>query len=327
MSVRWGIIGCGKVVKKKVGPAFSSISGSELVSVMRRDDKKSEESARKLGAKFSYSNINDLLSNSEIDIAYIATPPGLHYEQALACCERGVAVYVEKPFTRNYTEAKYLVDKFSESNVPLFAAHYRRALPKFNKIKSLLENGAIGKILEVDFRLTRIYNDHPWLYNPAISGGGKFFDIAPHTIDLFNYFFGNISVVKSIVKNICPEHSTEDLVAFVFKTENSVIGSANFNLVSNKKSDRFSVYGTEGELHFCVHGNSPIEVINKSGNNSIQIDNPMYIETPMIEEIIKYLFKKESIPCYGRDVLSTVKTIDIILDDLYEGRQREFWKN
>ena len=66
--------------------------------------------------------------------------------------------------------------------------HYCRALPRFLKIAELLEQGCIGKVLSIDFYLNRVFSkkeaETTWLYTPVLSGGGKFYDIAPHTIDI-----------------------------------------------------------------------------------------------------------------------------------------------
>ena len=74
-----------------------------------------------------------------------------------------------------------------------------------DKVKELIDSGAIGKVCEVDFRLNRKFNREEaletWLYNTEISGGGKFYDIAPHSIDIMVYLFGNFVDIKGIVTN------------------------------------------------------------------------------------------------------------------------------
>ena len=86
-QIKWGLIGCGKVVENKSGPAFNTTNNSSIYAVMRRKLTKAKESAEKLGAEKYYDNIYDLLANDEINAVYIATPPGLHLEQAIKCCK------------------------------------------------------------------------------------------------------------------------------------------------------------------------------------------------------------------------------------------------
>ena len=192
---KWGFIGCGKVVENKSGPAFGTVGHSSIYAVVRRNLDAANASCEKLDAEKYYDNIDDLLSDSEINVVYIATPPGLHLEQAIKCCKAKIPTYIEKPFARNYEEA----------NVHLYVAHYRRALPKFRKIKYIIDNDIIGKVCEADFRLNRRYNydeiHNTWIYNTALSGGGKFYNIAPHSIDIKVYLLGNFTEVNGIATN------------------------------------------------------------------------------------------------------------------------------
>ena len=150
-TIQWGLIGCGNVVEKKSGPAFNDMPKSSICAVMRRDVLKAKASAEKLGAKKWYNNIDELLADKEINAIYIATPPGLHLEQAIKCCKAKKPTYIEKPFARNYQEALQITKMFEEEGIPLYVAHYRRALPKFIKIKEILQSGKLGKYVKLTF--------------------------------------------------------------------------------------------------------------------------------------------------------------------------------
>ena len=246
-SIKWGFIGCGKVVQTKSGPAFATTQNSEIYAVMRRNIEQAKESAFMLGAKKWYDSVDDLVADSEVDAVYIATPPGLHLEQAIKCCKAKKPTYIEKPFARNYEEALQITKMFEEAGVPLYVAHYRRALPKFLKIKEILESGRIGKICEADFRLNRKYNyeeiHNTWLYNTELSGGGKFYDIAPHSIDIMVYLLGNFTEIHGIASNNNQEYDVEDVVVMSFKTEKEILGTANFNAISLDKKDKMTIFG------------------------------------------------------------------------------------
>ena len=226
-EIKWGFIGCGNVVENKSGPAFNTTKNSSVYAIMRRNIVNAKESAKKLKAKNWYNNLDDLLADNEVNAVYIATPPGLHLEQAVKCCKAKKPTYIEKPFARNYKEALQIKKMFEKARVPLYIAHYRRALPKFIKIKELLEEGKIGKVCEVDFRLNRKYNydeiHNTWLYNTEISGGGKFYDIAPHSIDIMVYFFGKFTEINGLSTNNNKEYDVEDIVVMSFKTEKGIV--------------------------------------------------------------------------------------------------------
>ena len=329
-KIKWGFIGCGKVVEKKSGFAFRTVHNSSIHAIMRRDLEQARRSAQKFSAPKWFDHIDDLLS-SGVDAVYIATPPGLHYKQALKCCDAGKPIYIEKPFARNYTEAKAITDAFARKNLPIYVGHYRRALPRFQKIRQLLSQGRIGKVCSVNFYLNRIFSkqeaEHSWLYHPALSGGGKFFDIAPHTIDIMIYLFGNMKEIHGFAINSGTDCPLEDHVAFSFATDQGIIGSAIFNCISSQKDDRMIVTGTKGTLSFSVHGRCDI-VINDylSGNTEIlEIPDPETVEEAMVRTVVDNLLKCGPCPCTAADALPTYQAIDRILEEFYHGRQDDFW--
>lgn len=329
-EIKWGFIGCGKVVEQKSGLAFNEVPNSCVYSIMRRNIESARKSSQKFSAPNWFDNIDDLLS-SDIDAVYIATPPGLHYEQAIKCCDAGKPIYIEKPIARNYNEAKAIVEAFDKKNIPLFVGHYRRALPRFQKIKQLLAENCIGNVCSVNFFLNRIFSqkeaDTTWLYNPILSGGGKFFDIAAHTIDIIIYLFGDIKEICGFATNngtICP---LENNVVFSFSTSKKIIGSANFNCISNKKNDRMIVIGTKGTLEFSIHGCYDIVINDYNSNKTtiLEIPDPKIVEAPMIRTVVDSLLNRGNCPCLGRDALSTYWAIDEILTGYYHGRNDDFW--
>lgn len=329
-QIKWGLIGCGKVVENKSGPAFNTTNNSSIYAVMRRDLAKAKESAEKLKAEKYYDNIDDLLADGEINAIYIATPPGLHLEQAIKCCKAKKPTYIEKPFARNYKEALQITKMFEDAGVQLYVAHYRRALQKFIKIKEILQSGKIGTLCEADFRLNRKYNyeeiHNTWLYNTELSGGGKFYDIAPHSIDIMVYLLGNFTQINGIATNNNKEYSVEDIVVMSFKTDIGVVGTANFNSLALDKQDHMIIYGTKGKIEFSMHGNDSIIIKTDSGEEKIEINNPKIIQENMIENVVNSLLTGEHLnTCSAQEALETYRIMDIVLEKYYNGRNDEFW--
>ena len=328
--IRWGFLGCGKVVRTKSGDAFRNVPNSTIEVIRRRNLDAAKESAEYFGAPYWCDRIEELLA-SEIDAVYIATPPGLHYEQAMACLNAGKAVYLEKPFARNYTEAKELTEAFEEAGVPLYIGHYRRALPRFLKIREMLKSNIIGDVTDIDFYLNRIFSqkeaDNSWLYNPVLSGGGKYYDIAPHTVDIIQFLFGDITKVQGSAKNLGVGCPLENIVEMSFVTENGVNGKARFCCVAEKKSDRMHVTGTRGTMEFSVHGKTDVIVKDENGTIVDQFDlpDPKAVEESMVQSVVEDLLGISKCESKARDVLVTYKIIDEVLDEFYGGRSDDFW--
>ena len=330
--IRWGFLGCGKVVRTKSGDAFRNVPNSTIEVIRRRDLDAAKESAEYFGALYWCDRIEELLA-SEIDAVYIATPPGLHYEQAMACLNAGKAVYLEKPFARNYTEAKQLTGAFEEAGVPLYIGHYRRALPRFLKIREMLKSNIIGDVTDIDFYLNRIFSqkeaDNSWLYNPVLSGGGKYYDIAPHTVDIIQFLFGNITEVQGSARNLGVGCPLENVVEMTFVTEKGVNGKARFCCVADEKSDRMHVTGTKGTMEFSVHGKTDVIVKDENGTILEQFDlpDPKAVEESMVQSVVEDLLGISKCESKAKDVLVTYKIIDEVLNEFYGGRSDDFWNH
>ena len=105
-TINWGIIGCGDVTELKSGPAFNKVPNSSLVAVMRRNAAKAADYAKRHHVPKWYNNADELINDPNVNAIYIATPPAFHEAYTLAAIKAGKPVYVEKPMSLNFEQAK-----------------------------------------------------------------------------------------------------------------------------------------------------------------------------------------------------------------------------
>ena len=153
--VRWGIVGVGNVAEHKSGPGFQQAERSELVAVMRRNGSLAADYARRHDVPRWYDDADELINDPGVDAVYVATPPDSHSAYVLRAAQAGKPVYVEKPMARTAVECEQMVSACAEAGVGLFVAYYRRAMPRFVKVKELLEGGRIGQLRSVSIRNER----------------------------------------------------------------------------------------------------------------------------------------------------------------------------
>ena len=96
-KINWGFVGCGEVTRKKSGPAFKMVEGSDVVAVMSRDKEKAREYAEERGISKWYDDPVELIEDPEVNAVYIATPPSSHATYAIMAMKAGKPVYIEKP--------------------------------------------------------------------------------------------------------------------------------------------------------------------------------------------------------------------------------------
>lgn len=321
-TIKWGIIGCGNVCEKKSGPAFYKIENSELVAVMRRDEELVKSFATRHHVAKYYTNADELIADADVNAVYIATPPSSHKEYAIKALNAGKSVYVEKPMALNYSECLEMIETAGRNKQKLFVAFYRRALPYFLKVKELLDNKLIGDILTVELRHFRtpsqsdIQQKENWRLNEAVAGGGYFYDLAPHSIDILDFLLGEISEAKGFTANRGGYYQVEDTVSAIFKFRSGVLGTGQWCFVSSEESveDSIKITGTKGVLQFSTFAFSPIELIRPHGKELFSQAQPEHIQQPLIQTIVNDLKGKGECPSTGITAARTSRIIDMIFD-------------
>lgn len=298
-EIKWGFIGCGEVTLTKSGPAFGIIEGSSVVAVMSRSEQRARHYAERHNIPKWYTDPQALVSDPEVNAVYIATPPSSHATFAIMAMRSGKPVYIEKPLAASYVDCIRINRVSEQTGVPCFVAYYRRYLPYFRKIKDIINRGAIGKIMTVQVRLSvppreldYQSGDHlPWRLQPNISGGGYFYDLAPHQLDLLQDLFGVITRAHGYPANRAGLYQAEDTVSAVFEFESGVVGSGNWCFVAHQsaKEDRIEVVGQRGTLSFSVYNYDPILLVNDEGSVSFNVSNPDYVQLPIIKAVIEDL--------------------------------------
>lgn len=298
-EIGWGFIGCGEVTEKKSGPAFNEVPGSHVVAVMSRNAEKAESYAKRHNIKKWYTDPLELINDPEINAIYIATPPSSHATFAIMAMKAGKPVYIEKPLAASYEDCAR-INRISElTGVPCLVAYYRRYLPYFQKVKQIIQSGAIGTPANVQIRFSvpprdldyKSNGSLPWRLQPDIAGGGYFYDLAPHQLDLIQDIFGVITRAHGYCSNMAKLYKAEDTISACFYFENGLPGSGSWCFVGHQsaKEDRIEVIGEKGMLSFSVYNYSPIQLVTSEGRSSIVVPNPPYVQLPIIRSVIEHL--------------------------------------
>lgn len=321
-EIRWGFIGCGEVTEKKSGPAFRQVKGSDIVAVMSRSADRARSYAQRHHVKRWYTDAQELIDDPEVNAIYIATPPSSHATFAIMAMHAGKPVYVEKPLAASYEDCARVNRCARITGVPIFVAYYRRYLPYFQKVQEILKNDIIGTPISVIVRFATPPRDEdrnrdnlPWRVLPDIAGGGYFYDLAPHQLDLLQYFFGVITEAEGIASNRGGLYDVEDTVSACFKFENGLVGSGSWCFVADEsaREDRMEIIGDKGSVYFSVFSYEPIKLHIADGCQVFDIPNPEYVQLPLIKTIVEHLQGSGFCDCDSLSVTPTNWVLDKIL--------------
>ena len=318
-TVNWGIIGCGDVCEVKSGPAFNKVANSKLMAVMRRNFEKAKDFAQRHGVPNYYADATELISDREVNAIYIATPPSSHETYLEMSLKAGKHVYVEKPVTVNSASVQRMMEMEKKYGGKVSVAHYRRGLPLFNKIKQLLNDGAIGKVKMILLRTLQppsskiiAQTDHNWRINPEISGGGLFHDLSPHQLDIMYWIFGPPQQIHVQAANQGKLYNAPDLTMVQLAFGNDVYfnGVWNFNVAETATADSCEIIGDKGSIHFSFFRVSKIELITDTGTAIFELEYPINIQQPHIDNVVKFFRGEGANPCTLEDALVTMRVMD-----------------
>jgi len=325
-QINWGFIGCGEVTEKKSGPAFNEVEGSQVVAVMSRSENKARSYAERHHVRKWYTDASELIEDPDVNAVYIATPPSSHATFAIMAMHAGKPCYIEKPLAASYNDCIRINRISEQTGVPCFVAYYRRYLPYFQKVKEIIESGTIGNVVNVQVRFSvpprdldfQSGKEMPWRLQPDIAGGGYFYDLAPHQIDLLQNLFGVITRAHGYPANRAHLYQAEDTLSACFFFESGIPGSGSWCFVGHEsaKEDCIEVIGEKGSLSFSVFTYQPIEVITSEGKNLITVPNPPYVQLPLIKSVIQHLQGKGKCDCTS----VSATAVNWVLD-------RVLWKN
>lgn len=320
--IRWGIIGCGSVTEVKSGPALQRAEGSALVAVMRRDGEKARDYAERHGVAKWGTDARALIHDPEVDAVYIATPPAFHADYTEQVAQAGKPVYVEKPMGCTVADCRRMLAACRQAGVPLFVAYYRRALPRFLQVKALLDAGAIGAVRGVIVRMIRPAKAEDadagnWRVDPTLAGGGYFFDLGSHMLDLLDFLLGPIAAVQGTAVNQAGLYPAEDLVAghFTFASGVPGIGLWSFAAYNSGIFDQVEIAGARGRLSYSTFGDMPILLETPEGITPFDIPHPPHIQQPLIQTIVDELHGHGQCPSRGESALRTNWVIGEMVKD------------
>jgi predicted dehydrogenase len=189
-------------------------------------------------------------------------------------------------------------------------------LPLFLEVKRLVDTLAIGQITNVRIEMLKKAggNFDPtqnWRLDPAVAGGGYFYDLAPHQLDLVFYFFGKALSYYGSASNQAGLYPAEDTVSGTMLLENGIQfkGDWCFCAPADQDIDLFEITGTEGKLSFPVFGHT-ISLEQQGMTKLIEFDPPEHNQQNLIGKIVPYFLGTGTNPCSAEEAMQSMRVME-----------------
>lgn len=189
--VRWGVLSTAHFALNRWLPSFQNAPGVEGVAIASRDIEKAKDAAKRFGFLTAYGSYDELLADPDIEAVYIPLPNGLHAEWAIRAAEAGKHVLVEKPAAASAEEAEAMAAAAEKAGVRLMEAFMIRHHERWQRIRALVEDGAIGQplIIQAGFSFTLTDSNNVRL-KPGLAGGALA-DVGCYPVNAARFVFAS----------------------------------------------------------------------------------------------------------------------------------------
>ena len=244
-KVKWGILGTGRIAAV-LATALKVVDNSELYAVGSRTKEKADEFAAQFNVPLSFGSYEELVSDPNVDVIYIATPHNLHLENALLAMNHGKHVLCEKPIGVNSKEVETMIEKAREKNVFLMEALWSRFLPRIIKTKELVDSGMLGeiKLMTAAFCFKSPHGPLHRHFNIDLCGG-SILDIGIYNIFLSLLLFGEPNEISAIAG--FSEQGGDNNASYTFKYQNDMLAVMHSSFMVDSPIQA-EIHGTKAKI-------------------------------------------------------------------------------
>ncbi|PKL06452.1 MAG: oxidoreductase [Spirochaetae bacterium HGW-Spirochaetae-9] len=248
-----GIIGSGAIASVHVESYERYAAECEVKAVCDTFKAKAEDliAGKALNAA-AYDDYKKLLSDPAVEAVSICLPPSTHASVTIDALKAGKHVLVEKPMASSLEECDLMIEAARASGKVLAVVSQNRYKTPVAKLKTMLDEGAIGKVVYASFDSLwwrgQVYYDLWWRGTWAQESGGSFMSHAVHYLDLMHMIFGMPATVSATITNINHDNSEcEDLGFVVFNYGDKIVHFTS-SLVSHGERQSITVEGEKGSI-------------------------------------------------------------------------------
>lgn len=273
------ILGCGKVAHLHA-KAIQNLPSARLSGVWSRSINTAKNFADQYKVQF-YTEIEKLVKEQKVDLVIVCTPHPFHLEPVLEAAATGANILVEKPLASTLVDSDKIIEACKNAGVKLGVISQRRWYEPVKRVKEAIESGKIGKpvfgtINMLGWRDKNYYDSDEWRGTWEMEGGGVLVNQAPHQLDLFLWFMGEIDEVYGLWRNLNhPYIEVEDTAVAIVKFKSGAIGNI---IVSNSQKP-----GIYGKVH--VHGENGASVGVQTDGGAMFIAGMSGILEPPVNDI------------------------------------------
>ena len=230
--------------------AAAERAGLELVACFSRDEARRAEFAERFGCEPA-STLEDAIAHPRVEGVVLATPNDVHEEQALACAERGRHIFVEKPIADRVEAGERMRRACADAGVTLMVGHAFRRLGAARRVKQLIDEGALGRVVlaEANMSLPGSFKPGAWRAERERNRGGPIMQLGIHHVDTLAYWLGPVRRASGRFAHVHTPADIDDVGVVTLEFESGALGAVTGSYLSPKTLS-LRLLGTEAVLDY-----------------------------------------------------------------------------
>jgi UDP-N-acetyl-2-amino-2-deoxyglucuronate dehydrogenase len=234
-KITFAVVGCGRISRNHLDSLKHHREAAELVAVCDTDAQVLKTAVAQTGVK-GFATLTKLLAGCPADVIVLATPSGLHAEQAIEAAEAGRHVITEKPMATRWADGKRMVQVCNRAGVRLFVVKQNRQNATLQLVKRAMDAGRFGRLYMVNVNVfwTRpqsYYDSAAWRGTWEFDGGA-FMNQASHYVDLLDWLVGPVESVQAYTATLERNIEVEDTGVVSVKWRSGALGSMNVTMLT-----------------------------------------------------------------------------------------------
>ena len=189
-TVRWGVLGCSGIGKSRTIPGLLACENAELYAIAGRNEEKLKAYAEPFAPKKLYTDYQALLDDENVDAVYLPLPNGIHMEWVKKAAAAGKHILCEKPMALTEEQVREMFAAAKEHGVLLEEAYAYRHAQLAQKVKEIVDSGAIGRIRYLESKHSTFDTNRSGIRYQKGNGGGAVYDVTCYNVSLASYLFG-----------------------------------------------------------------------------------------------------------------------------------------
>ena len=246
-TVRWGVLGCSGIGKSRTIPGLLSCENAELYAIAGRNEEKLKVYAEPFAPKKLDTDYQALLDDENVDAVYLPLPNGIHMEWVKKAAAAGKHILCEKPMALTEEQVREMFAAAKEHGVLLEEAYAYRHAQLVQKVKEIVDSGAIGRIRYLESKHSTFDTNRSGIRYQKGNGGGAVYDVTCYNVSLASYLFGKDPEDMSVYCGFDKETGVDVSDAVMLRYEEGVTAMLYAGLDAYRRGC-YSILGETGRI-------------------------------------------------------------------------------